>query len=200
MDKEFYLIRHGQSMGNIGMASSDDPDLSPLGHAQAKQCGIFMQDYCDEDTLIISSPFERCLRTSEAIAELNDLKIRMEPALHEFFASDWFVMNKVKLLSLPEKASRHPLVVGFYSDERWWPSENETTEDVEIRMAMFRNRLLSRDFDAEKIICVGHWASIASLANAMVPGIDMPVVENAGVTCIYYTDGEFSAEFVNETL
>lgn len=200
MDKEFYLIRHGQSMGNIGMDSGNDPDLSPLGHAQAKQCGIFMQDHCDENTLLISSPFERCLRTAEAIAERNGLKIKMEPSLHEFFSSDWFVMSKVQLLSLPEKAARHPLVSGFYPPEQWWPIENETSEDLDIRMAMFRNRLLSNEFDAEKVICIGHWASIASLANSMVPGIEMPVVENAAITCIYYNDGEFSVEFINATL
>lgn len=201
MDKEFYLIRHAQSMGNIGMDAGDDPDLSPLGHAQAKQCASLMEGYCDQDTLLLSSPFKRCLQTSEAIAQANDLKIKMVPALHEFFAREWFpAMNKVKLLSLPEKAAKYPLVVGEYSDEQWWPSANETSQDVEIRMSMFRNRLLSSDFDVEKIICVGHWASIAALANAMVPGIEIPVVENAAVTTIKYEDGRFFENFVNRTL
>lgn len=201
MDKEFYLIRHAQSMSNIGMDSGDDSDLSPEGHAQAKQCGILMQEYCDQDTLLLSSPFERCLKTAEAIAEPNGLKIRMMPVLHEFFARDWFPsMNKIKLESLPEKAAKHSLVEGYYANEQWWPETNETSEEVEIRMAMFRNRLLSNEFKAEKIICIGHWASIASLANSMVPGIDLPIVDNATVTAINYEDGQFTAEFINKTL
>lgn len=199
MDKEFYLIRHGQSMGNVGMDSGSDPDLTPLGHAQASQCGTMMQDFCDSETLLFSSPFERCIRTAEAIAESNDLKIKLLPALHEFFSREWFVMNRVKLLSLPEKAAQHPLVEGYYFSEKWWPDDNETSEELDIRMAMLRNRLLSNEFDAEKIICVGHWASILGLANSMIPEIEIPVVENAAVTCIYYTDGEFSEEFVNKT-
>ena len=89
MDKEFYLIRHAQSMGNIGMDTGDDSDLSPLGHAQVKQCATFMQDYCDDTTLILSSPFERCLITAEAIAIENSLTIQIVVALHELFAKEW---------------------------------------------------------------------------------------------------------------
>lgn len=197
-NKEFYLIRHAQSMGNIGMDTGYDPDLSPLGHAQAKQCALFMQDYCDSETLILASPFERCLVTAEAIAEASSSKVRMVVALHEFFAREWFVIKRVKILSLAKKAEKHHLVVGEYDDKQWWPSENETQQEVEVRMAMFRNNLLSSKFDAEKIVCVGHWASIASLAYAMVPDIDMPVVDNAAVTKIDYFNGEFSIDFINQ--
>lgn len=198
--KEFYLIRHAQSMGNIGMDTGYDPELSPLGHAQAKQCAAFMQDYCDDETLILTSPFERCLMTAEMIAEANNLKIRMIPALHELFARKWFVIRRVKLLSLPEKAKKHPLVTGEYSEKQWWPSENETQQEMDVRMAMFRNKLLSDDFCAAKIICIGHWASIASLAYSMVPDIDMPFVDNAAVTKITHCDGKFSVGFINQSI
>lgn len=199
MNKEFYLIRHAQSMGNIGMDSGNDPDLSPLGRAQAEHCATFMQDYCDKDTLILSSPFERCLKTAEAIATQNSLKIRIVVALHELFAREWFVMKKVKLISLAEKARKHPLVVGYYDNGKWWPDDNETQQEVEIRMAMLRNRLVSHEYDSDKIICIGHWASIAALAHAMVPDIDIPFVDNATVTKIDFFGGEFSVDFTNKT-
>lgn len=199
MDKEFFLIRHAQSMGNIGMDRSDDPDLSPLGRAQAEQCASFMQNYCDENTLILSSPFERCLLTAEAIASQNSLKIRMVVALHELFAKEWFVMKKVKFQSLIEKARKHPLIEGSYDNGKWWPEENETQQEVEIRLAMLRNRLVSDQYNAEKIICVGHWASIAALAHSMVPEIDLPFVDNAAVTKIDFYSGEFAIDFINRT-
>ncbi len=198
MDKEFYLIRHAQSMGNIGLDTGSDPDLSPLGHAQAKQCATLMEEYCDDNTLILSSPFERCLVTSEAIAVKNSLKIKMVVALHEFFAREWFSMKRVKLLSLSEKAEKHPLIIGDYDNNQWWPDENESQQEVEVRMAMLRNRLVSGEYKSEKIICVGHWASIASLAYAMTPEIDLPFVENAAVTKIDFYDGEFTVDFINE--
>jgi len=200
MDKEFYLIRHAQSMSNVGLDSGYDADLSPLGHVQAKQCAELMHEYCDNDTLILSSPFERCIVTAEAIASFNQLTVTLLPELHELFADEWFVMNKIKLPSLQQKAEQHSFVVGTYSDDRWWPQDNETSKQLDIRMAMLRNRLLSNEFQSEKIICIGHWASIASLACSMLPEMEIPVVENAGVTGIDYTDGCFSLNFINKTL
>lgn len=197
MDKEFFLIRHAESMGNIGMDGSYDPGLSPLGHAQAKHCGKEMLRFCDSDTLILSSPFERCLLTAEAIAEESDLTIKIMALLHEHFAEEWFPIRKVKFESLSEKAAKHELVIGEYDDNRWWPEVNEDLKDVKVRMAMVRNVLTGREYNNSKIVCVGHWASIKPLAELMVPDIDFPYVENAGVTKINYISGKFQEEFVN---
>ncbi len=198
MDKEFYLIRHAQSMGNIGMDRGYDPGLSPLGHAQAKNCGEEMKQFCDPDTLILSSPFERCIITAEAIAEVNGLKVTIMTDLHEHFAAEWFPVKKVKFESLKEKAAKHDLVTGEYDDSKWWPEVNEGYDDVNVRLAMLRNFLTkSSAFPNTKIVCVGHWASIAALAELMVPDIDFLFVENAGITKINYINGKFSDEFVN---
>ena len=197
MDKEFFLIRHAQSMGNIGMDRGYDPGLSPLGHAQAKHCGQEMQRFCDSDTLILSSPFERCLITAEEIASESNLTVTIMPQLHEHFAAEWFPVRKVKFESLAEKASNHEFVLGEYDDVQWWPQVNEDQEDVNVRMAMLRNLLSGSAYVNSKIICVGHWASIAALAELMVPNIDLLLVENAGVTKINFINGKFQDEFVN---
>lgn len=197
MDKEFYLIRHGQSMGNVGLDSSPDSDLSPKGHAQAQACAALIKDYCDDDTLILSSPFERCLKTADAIAEVNSLSITITPELHEIFSNEIFAIKRVKLLSLKERAEKHPLVKGVYNDEQWWPNAHETQEEIRIRMGMFRNRLLTNEFNAKKIICVGHWASIALLAQAMEASLN--IVDNASITAIFYEDGAFIEQFSNKT-
>ena len=197
MDKEFFLIRHAQSMGNIGMDRGYDPGLSPLGHAQAKHCGEVMKRFCDSDTLILSSPFERCLITAEAIASVSDLTVTIMPELHEHFAADWYPLKKVKFASLSEKASNHEFVAGDYDDEQWWPNYNEDQQNVNIRMAMVRNILSGGGYRNSKIVCVGHWASIAAIAELMVPNIDLLLVENAGITKINYINGKFLDEFVN---
>jgi len=196
MDKEFYLIRHGQSMGNVGLDSGPDPNLSPKGHAQAQACAALIEDYCDEDTLLLSSPFERCLKTADAIAEANSLSITITPELHEIFSNEIFSINRVKLRSLKKCAEAHPLVKGIYNDEQWWPTTLETQEEIRIRMGMFRNRLLTNEFNAQKIICVGHWASIALLAQAMETNLN--VVDNASITAIFYEDDSFSEKFSNK--
>jgi broad specificity phosphatase PhoE len=196
MDKEFYLIRHAESMGNTGMDFGYDPGLSPRGHAQAKYCAEAMKQFTDPDTLLFSSPFERCLATAEAIAEVSGLKVTIMPALHEHFVAESFPIRKVKLESMKVKAQKHNFVTGVYDDSQWWPEKNEQREDLNIRMAMFRNQLTGPRFTASKIVCVGHLPSLLALAEAMVPD-EMFRFSNAGITKINYINGKFSDEFIN---
>ena len=197
MDKEFFLIRHAESLGNIGLGGGYDPGLSPRGHAQASHCGEVMRPFCSPDTLILSSPFERCLMTSEIIAELSDLQVTIMPALHEHFAVESFPLRKVKFDSMRAKAEKHPLVTGIYDDTQWWPEENEQKEDLNIRMSIFRNNLIGPHFSAPEIICVGHLPSLIALAESMVPDINIERLDNCGVIKINYKNGKFSVEFVN---
>ncbi len=197
MAKEFYLIRHAESMGNIGMDYGYDPGLSPRGHAQALHCGEVLRQFCDNQTVILSSPFERCLITAEAIAEASDLQVTIMPALHEHFVIESFPLRKVKLESMKAKAEKHKLVTGVYDDSRWWPEENEQKSDLDIRMSIFRNNLIGPHFLASKIICVGHLPSLLSLTSMMVSGIDIHCLDNCGVTKINFNNGKFTDEFIN---
>ena len=45
--RDFYFIRHAESLGNIGMDSGFDPDLSPAGYVQAAECSEFMRKHCE---------------------------------------------------------------------------------------------------------------------------------------------------------
>jgi broad specificity phosphatase PhoE len=197
MNKEFYLVRHAESMGNTGMDGGYDPALSPLGYAQAKQCAENLKQFCEKDTLLFSSPFERCIMTAEAIAEATGLKVTIMPALHEYFNKESFPIHKIKLKSIKEKASRHHFLTGIYDDSQWWPEKNETLEDLKIRMAMFRNQITGPRFPVSKIVCVGHLPSLLALAEAMVPD-EIFRFPNAGINKINYINGKFSSEFINE--
>ena len=199
MDKTFYLVRHAESLGNIGIDTGWDPHLSPQGHAQAARCAEFLGRFCDGETLLLASPFERCLMTAEQIARHSGLRIKIEVALHEFFAQEWYPVRSVRMASLKEKALAHPLVEGEYPDGRWWPERNENYEDLKVRMAMLRNRLLGAEFAAGTIVCVGHWISVQILVALMLNGIDMPVVDNASVTEVKYCGGRLSCGFINKT-
>ena len=195
--REFFLIRHAESMGNIGLDAGFDPDLSPNGKVQAAQCAEFMTKFCDAHTIMLSSPFERCLQTAEKIAEVNQLTFRIDVMLHEYFAADWYPLRKVRFDSLKKKAERYPHIEGEYDEGRWWPDRSEEYADVSVRLSMFRNMICGSLFTEEKIICIGHWASIAALARAMIPGIDMDYVENAAVTKIDYIEGKYILRIKN---
>ncbi len=199
MVKEFYLVRHAESLENIGIESSvSDPNLSPKGLWQRSKCAEFLKKYCNSRTLILSSPFLRCITTSEAIAQALSTKIRLEPAMHEYFSETLFNIKKVKLPSLKKIASEHPAITGFYSDENWWPDANEDRATLEMRLAMFRNRLLGSEFNADKIICVGHWASVEALAKSMVPSMDIFTIANASVTRIDFDGRKCRDVYTNE--
>ena len=198
-NKEFFLIRHAESMGNIGLDPGFDPLLSPLGHAQAQACAQLMREYCDECTLILASPFERCLMTADEIASASELTYTIEPDIQEYFKADWFPIKKVQFESLEQKAKKHPLAsIEANAPSQWWPEKNESADEFYLRISMFRNHLINNSvFNAEKIVCIGHWASVQALAYSMVPNIDMPFVKNAAVTKINYSESRFNADFVN---
>ncbi|MCK5843387.1 MAG: histidine phosphatase family protein [Victivallales bacterium] len=196
--RQFYLIRHAESLGNIAMSGGGDPCLSPLGRAQAAHCAEVLAELIgDLKTVAISSPFERCLDTSEIIiSQLENCEgVGIEPALSESLGAYNLPMG-YKPAALDEKADQHSLAIGEYDHKQWWSMEVETEQSVSVRMSMLRNRLLGTEYDSEVVICVGHWPTIAALAIAMIPDIDMRKVENAAITKITH-DETFTLELLN---
>jgi broad specificity phosphatase PhoE len=203
MRKDFFLIRHGESLGNIGMDSSADPSLSPNGHAQVAKCALFMKKYLNADDIILTSPFERCIVTASCIARESGAELVLEPALHEYFAPSLVNMKYLKLDTLKQKQQKYPeLNWPHYEniEDIWWPSKAEKYEDRTIRIAMLRNRLIDENFKYSKIVCVGHWCSIKDLASLLVPEFKMDFVKNAAVTNISFENGIFNIEFFNKTV
>lgn len=64
MSKKIWIIRHGESTANAGGITSDHRTipLSPLGEEQALRIS---QMFDEEPTLIITSPFNRAIKTAE---------------------------------------------------------------------------------------------------------------------------------------
>ncbi|MDX9974955.1 MAG: histidine phosphatase family protein [FCB group bacterium] len=187
MNKDLYLIRHGQSLANAGIADGFDVPLSPHGRVQAGRCGEFMAAQLDSRPIrMISSPFLRTVQTADLIASRCELRIHLEPALHELFLEGWFTPGNVPLLPMPDLAAAFPRVVGTYPDGAWWPEVPESKEDVARRAACLRNRLLGREFPEEVVICVSHAGFVAALAEALCPEIAMPDVGNASVTHLHW--------------
>ncbi len=199
--KYFYIVRHGESLGNIGLAADPDAPLSPNGRAQAAFCAEFLHKECYGSALIMSSPFMRCIQTAQSIADKMPGGIVLEPLLHELY-SDKLFPDKTKFKSLKEIASSIPGIVGRYHDGAWMPEKHETHEEMRVRLAILRNTLVSEDPRMggrfPKAILVAHWASIVALVE-VVCGVTMPVVDNCSVTKILFTEGKFHIEYMNRT-
>ncbi len=199
--KYFYLVRHGESLGNLGFNVGCDPSLSPKGRTQAAFCAEFLHKECLGTALIFSSPFLRCLQTAHAISEKIAGGIRLEPLLHEFYSKELFP-EEAKFSPLKEIASSNRNIVGTYDGSTWMPDKYESKENLLIRAAILRNSMLSGEQtmsgECSRIILVAHFASIVAMAEVML-GIKMQTVSNCSVTKISFADGEFLVEYMNNT-
>lgn len=62
-----FIVRHGQSTGNITTEDVPDGELTPLGEQQARETGVQLAR--EEVTHVLCSPLVRALATATAIAE-----------------------------------------------------------------------------------------------------------------------------------
>lgn len=84
-----YLIRHGQSEGNLKrrFLGHTDLDLTELGHAQAEKTAEYLKDI--EVDVIYASDLKRAYNTGLHTAEKKGKEIVKSPLLREIWAGDW---------------------------------------------------------------------------------------------------------------
>lgn len=84
MEKHLYVFRHGQTdynKENRVQGQSNDLPLNETGRQQAKALAERLKDINLE--VIFSSPLKRAIETAEAISELKNIPIIIEPDLIE---------------------------------------------------------------------------------------------------------------------
>jgi broad specificity phosphatase PhoE len=71
MGKTLLIIRHGRSQSNVRLSSDPDCALTEFGEKQALNVGNFLHNHVrfSRDWNIYTSPFLRCLQTSEKVNE-----------------------------------------------------------------------------------------------------------------------------------
>lgn len=77
---DLYIIRHGESQGNIGL-EVEDPHLTELGQKQAELLALRLRNI-DFD-VILSSPLTRAVQTATPLASLRRKDITVMHELHE---------------------------------------------------------------------------------------------------------------------
>jgi broad specificity phosphatase PhoE len=199
-----WLIRHGESQGNLADAQAHssgagrleldvrDPDvpLSAAGEQQADALGGWLAGlHPDEQpTTVLSSPFTRAATTADrAVAASGlDLTIRYDERLRErdFGAFDGMTRNGIRE-EYPDEARRRDLLGKFY----YRPPGGESWADVALRVrSLLATEALRHD--RERLMCVSHQAVIMvfryvveELAESQLLEIDRTdQVANASVT------------------
>lgn len=78
---ELFIIRHGESMGNIGKSNDHDCPLSERGQEQAAFAAECFRD--NPLDVIVSSPYTRALMTAQPMARNHGLPIHVNKDAHE---------------------------------------------------------------------------------------------------------------------
>ncbi len=183
MTRTFYIIRHAESLGNAGAPNAgSNPGLSPMGERQADALAAHLAGGAGVQA-IWSSPFERAVQTACAVGDALDLPVRLEPRLHEFFYNDWFDLETLRLPSLAEIVAAHAQATSGRDDDHWWPRQAEDFPDLYARLEGLADDLLQVAHEGVTVL-VGHGASVAALAAALVPTAEprIELVANASIT------------------
>jgi broad specificity phosphatase PhoE len=90
--KPFYLIRHGESLANVGHITGGgrfDSPLSPLGHEQAKRLAPLIDQLEVKPGHLYHSPLQRAYNTAKYLNAALNLPATSEDNLREQDFGDW---------------------------------------------------------------------------------------------------------------
>jgi len=167
-----WLVRHGESMGNVADAAAQqakagrleldvrDPDvpLSDTGRSQAEALGKWLAELPEDErpTAALSSPFKRALTTAELATANLGVRVRTDERLRErdFGAFDGMTGAGIRE-QFPDEAKRRDLLGKFY----YRPPGGESWADVALRI---RSVLATEGlrYDCERLMIVAHQAVI----------------------------------------
>jgi len=198
MKTHIYLIRHGQSEGNLYdlFLGHTDMDLTDLGRRQAKKVTEYFKEIHID--AIFSSDLKRAYHTACPLAEMKGLSITKCEKMREIFAGDW----EGRVFSEIRKTS--PM------GDVWWDDTGNARPDGGESVAELQQRILAEvsrlaKENGGKSICIfTHFTPIYALRTAWegVPVSEMkrmPKPSNASVTHVIYENGSFSeiVEYAN---
>lgn len=173
-----YLVRHGQSDGNLGRPGAmPDPPLTELGHVQAGRAALALS--CEPVTALYASPMTRALQTAKAFADVLQLPLRVRPDLAETNRAEWGAFpppdeslppRGLLLREVREKYAGVEIPPGAPLDDPWWEAQARTGRDgAYARAAGVWRDLFGRHGGAdETIVVITHGAFGSVLVSAAV--------------------------------
>ena len=198
---ELFLIRHGESLANVGLTDELDSLLTPLGECQAVVTGHTLAKYIPTDgayTIALVSPFRRTLMTCERIVRLIDAPAEVYEDLHEYTSDKRFStfrsINPDQFLT--EFSSR---LISSHLESPWQVTVRETTQLLFERANRIRCDLLERYPIDSRLILVSHAEPIARLIEAFClqfPAATPPPVDNCSIWRLHIPNKTDPAEIV----
>ena len=193
------LLRHGQTEFSVQRRYSGrgDPELTPLGHAQAAGAAARL---ARQPTIaaVLTSPLRRARQTAEAVAVATGAPLVVREGLVETDFGAW------EGLTFPEARARDPrLHAEWLGSEEVAPPDGESFAAVGRRVAAERAELLAA-YPGATLVLVTHVTPIKMLLREALqggPGILYRLhLDLASLSIVdHYPDGGASVRLVNDT-
>ncbi len=188
---KIYLIRHGQSQGNLRGAflGHTDLELTEFGMRQAERTAEFLKEIPVDK--IYASDLLRAYQTALPTAKMHGLEIHQDSAFREIFAGEW--ENKTFSALITD----YPQSFGLWRENigRARPDGGESVVQLKERLTE-RIETLVRENEGRTLFIFTHATPIRVLKTVW-DGLDLeemkniPFVPNASVTYAEYFDGTF---------
>ena len=165
---EIWLLRHGQSLGNVArdaarglavetldIAERDmDVPLSPLGVEQATAFGRWLATCSGPPQVVVASPYVRAMQTAEIAVETSGLELRVHSderlRERELGILD-LLTSRGEEARYPIEAERRKRLGKFYHR----PPGGESWVDVALRIRSLRDSLAREHLD-KRVLMVTH--------------------------------------------
>lgn len=173
-----HLVRHGESTWNVEgrlQGQALHPDLTDLGHAQARAAATALQGLVDGPATVITSDLLRARSTAGHIARILGTEPVLDRDLREQALGDLEGRLTSELAAEPTPPDTH------LSEVRW--GGGESLEDVHHRLAAPIQR--ARDTAYEHVVWVSHGdtmrVALARLAGRTHREVDWDPIPNGSV-------------------
>lgn len=197
MKTEIYLIRHGESLGNLRgqFQGQTDWDLTELGYKQAA-CAAAVFDEIHVDA-VYASDLQRAFHTAEAVAKRKNLPTIPERGFREIFAGEWEGRPFEELQrDYPESFTVWRTDIG-----RSRPDGGESVAELYERVRATLDRLCAEN--PGKTLVIGTHAVPIRVLMTVLGG--RPIedaakqdwVSNASITKLCCEDGKYTIEFAD---
>lgn len=200
IELELYLIRHGQSRGNVGFGDEEvdfmemnDPRLTELGLMQAKKAGKYLSGV--EFDACYSSPLVRTVTTANAIMSFQKVKkpLNVLPLVTEVAVEEVYKGRTIE--QIREFCDTAVVADGFREEDGLlFYNPRDPEKPIFERAVKAVDYLRSRYTNGEKVLVAGHAAFGTVMMFHIMGYTESPVydieISNTGIThVIFYKEG-----------
>ncbi|MEQ8483545.1 MAG: histidine phosphatase family protein [Pseudomonadales bacterium] len=160
------LLRHAQIRANRQgrWHGSTDSALTWYGRRQVRRTARHIAVAHAPVTAVYTSPLARARSTAERIARGLGVPVDIHPDLREYAIGEWEGMR------FSELAAQHRFVDVATRDLDFAPPGGETLRQVAERMVAAIRTIHDRHGDDDRVLVVGHGASMAVALGAFIDG------------------------------